>query len=182
MIDLVSIGKHTYGANSIKIQQWGEGAKLYIGKFCSIAGGVEVMLGGNHRIDWVSTFPFGHVSQQTFPTYNGEGHPITKGDVNIGNDVWIGDGATILSGITIGDGAIIATKSVVTKNVEPYSIVGGNPAKYIKHRFSKEIIEKLLEYRWWDLDDYIIDHISPLLCSAKSNELFQALEQIKKQL
>lgn len=176
------VGKHTYGASSIKIQQWGEGAKLYIGKFCSIAGGVEVMLGGNHRMDWVSTYPFGHVSQQIFPTYKGGGHPVTKGDVIIGNDVWIGDGVTILSGVNIGDGAVIATKSIVTKNVEPYSVVGGNPAKYIKHRFDKEIIEKLLYYKWWDLDDYVIDSLSPLLCSSNFNKLFQTLDNIKKLL
>lgn len=182
-MSLITIGKHTYGANSIKIQQWGEGAKLHIGKFCSIASGVEVMLGGNHRIDWASTYPFGHVSQQIFPKYKGEGHPMTKGDVNIGNDVWIGDGVTILSGVTIGDGAVLATKSVVTKNVEPYSVVGGNPARHIKHRFNKEIIKQLLEYKWWDLDDFTIDQISPLLCSSKFNELFQSLENIKnKQL
>ena len=180
-MSLVKIGEHTYGAESMKVQQWGEGAKLYIGKFCSIAGKVEVMLGGNHRVDWITTYPFGHVSKNAFPKYSGEGHPATKGDVNIGNDVWIGDGATILSGVTIGDGACIGTKSLVTKNVPPYTIVGGNPAKVIKKRFSDDIIEKLLEAKWWHLDDYIIDHISPLLCSDDFDQLFKVIKDIKKQ-
>ena len=162
-MSLVTIDKHTYGADSIKVQQWGEGAKLYVGKFCSVASKVEVMLGGNHRTEWASTFPFGHMSRDTFTNYNGKGHPATKGDVNIGNDVWIGDGATILSGITIGDGACIGTKSVITKDVPPYTIAAGNPAKHIKKRFSDDIITKLLEAKWWDLDDHIINHISPLI-------------------
>jgi len=181
-MSLVTIGKHTYGADSIKVQQWGEGAKLYVGKFCSVAGKVEVMLGGNHRTEWVSTFPFGHVSRDTFTKYNGEGHPVTKGDVNIGNDVWIGDGVTILSGVTIGHGACIGTKSVVTKDVPPYTIAAGNPAKHIKKRFSDEIIAKLLEAKWWYLDDHIIDHISPLLCSNDFEQLFDIINKIKKQL
>ena len=181
-MSLVTIGKHTYGADSIKVQQWGEGAKLYVGKFCSVAGKVEVMLGGNHRTEWVSTFPFGHMSRDTFTKYNGEGHPVTKGDVNIGNDVWIGDGATILSGVTIGHGACIGTKSVVTKDVPPYTIAAGNPAKHIKKRFSDEIIDKLLEAKWWYLDDHIIDHISPLLCSNDFEQLFDVINKIKKQL
>ena len=181
-MSLVTIDKHTYGADSIKVQQWGEGAKLYVGKFCSIASKVEVMLGGNHRTEWASTFPFGHVSKDVFTQYNGEGHPATKGDVNIGNDVWIGDGATILSGITIGDGACIGTKSVITKDVPPYTIAAGNPAKHIKKRFSDDIITKLLEAKWWDLDDHIINHISHLLCSGDFEQLFEIINKIKKQL
>ena len=181
-MNLITIGKHTYGADSIKIQQWGEGAKLYVGKFCSVASKVEVMLGGNHRTDWVSTFPFGHMSKDTFTKCNGIGHPSTKGDVNIGNDVWIGDSATILSGVTIGDGVCIGTKSVVTKDVPPYTIVAGNPAKHIKKRFSGDIIVGLLEAKWWDLDDNIINHISPLLCSNDFEQLFDVINKIKKQL
>ena len=164
-MSLVTIDKHTYGADSIKVQQWGEGAKLYVGKFCSIASKVEVMLGGNHRTEWASTFPFGHVAKDVFTQYNGEGHPATKGDVNIG-----------------GDGACIGTKSVITKDVPPYTIAAGNPAKHIKKRFSDDIITKLLEAKWWDLDDHIINHISPLLCSGDFEQLFEIINKIKKQL
>ena len=140
------------------------------------------MLGGNHRTDFVSTFPFGHMSRDTFTKHHGIGHPSTKGELLIGNDVWIGDGATILSGVTIGDGACIGTKSVITKDVPPYTIAAGNPAKHIKKRFSDDIITKLLEVKWWELDDHIIDHISPLLCSNDFKQLFDVINKIKKQL
>ena len=87
-----------------------------------------------------------------------------------------------MSGITIGDGACIANNSVITKDVEPYSIVGGNPSKHIKYRFPEEIREKLLEYKWWEMDEYIIDHISPLLCSNDFENLFKVLDEIQNQL
>jgi virginiamycin A acetyltransferase len=93
------------------------------------------------------------------------GHPSTKGDVIIGNDVWIGANVTIMSGVTIGDGAVIANNSHVVKNVEPYSLVGGNPAKLIKYRFTPEQIEKLLKIKWWYWDDKKINKFTPLLCN-----------------
>ena len=112
-----------------------------------------------------------------FNAFNGVGQPWTKGGVNIGNDVWVGTYATIHSGVNVGDGAVIASNSVVVKDVEPYSIVGGNPAKFIKWRFPEEIRTKL-----WDLEPYIVNHISPLLCSSNFDELFRVLDEIKQQL
>ena len=159
----MSFCKYTYGAPAIHWEN--ENAKLVVGKFCSIAGNVNIYLGGNHRMDWVTTYPFGHIHQNTFNNFNGEGHPSTKGDVIIGNDVWIGNNVTIMSGVIIGDGAVIANNSHVVKNVEPYSLVGGNPAKLIKYRFSKEQIEKLLEIKWWDWNDEKINQFTPLLCN-----------------
>jgi acetyltransferase-like isoleucine patch superfamily enzyme len=160
--DNLNFGKYTYGRPEI---YWSnENAVLKVGKFCSIASGVKVYLGGNHRIDWVSTYPFGHIHQDIFDLFNGEGHPSTKGDVTIGNDVWIGANVTIMTGVTIGDGAVIANNSHVVKNVEPYTLVGGNPAKLIKYRFSSEQIQKLLEIKWWDWEDEKINKFSPLLC------------------
>lgn len=144
-----SIGSFTYGAEHIKVKSWGEGTVLTIGKFCSIAGDVTVLLGGNHRTDWVTTYPFGHVHQSTFPC-SGIGHPSTNGNVIIGNDVWVGMGVTIMSGITIGDGAVIADNSHVVKSVPSYAIVGGNPATVIRSRFEPHQIESLLAIRWWD--------------------------------
>jgi len=158
----MSYGKYSYGTPTIR--SFGEGYKLYVGNFCSIASGVTVFLGGNHRTDWVTTYPFGHINKNIFNGFNGVGHPISKGDVIIGNDVWIGSGSTIMSGITIGDGAIIAANSHVIKNVAPYSIVGGNPAKHIKYRFTSEQIEKLLEIKWWNWDDKKINEYSKYIC------------------
>jgi len=128
------------------------GDKLIIGKFCMIASDVKfIMNGGNHITNAFSTYPFEIFGHGWEHAMNGKEHPY-KGDTKIGNDVWIGYNSTIMPGITIGDGAIIATNSTVVKDVEPYTVVGGNPAKVIKKRFSKEIIERLLKLKWWDWD------------------------------
>lgn len=128
------------------------GDKLIIGKFCMIASNVTfIMNGANHLTDAVSSYPFAIFGEGWKDAMDGKSYPV-KGDTIIGNDVWIGYNATIMPGVTIGDGAIIATGSVVTKDVEPYTIVGGNPAKEIKKRFSDEQISKLLELQWWNWD------------------------------
>jgi acetyltransferase-like isoleucine patch superfamily enzyme len=166
----MSIGKYTYDLPLVWNQ---DDVKLYIGNFCSIAEGVKILLGGNHRIDWVTTYPFGHRHTNIFNKFNGIGHPSTKGDVIIGNDVWIGEGAKIMSGVIIGDGAVIANDSHVVKNVEPYSIVGGNPAKFIKYRFESEQIEKLLKIQWWNWDDSKINEFTPLLCNEDIDKFIE---------
>jgi len=128
------------------------GDKLIIGKFCMIASDVTfIMNGANHLSESLSTYPFAIFGSGWEHAMDGKQYP-NKGNINIGNDVWIGYNATIISGITIGNGAIIASNSTVVKDVEPYSIVGGNPAKEIKKRFSKETIDKLLEIKWWNWD------------------------------
>lgn len=143
-----AIGDFTYGIPTI--MHWGEMATLKIGKFCSIAKDVTIFLGGNHRTDWVSTYPF-NVLNELFPNARDiTGHPGTKGDVIIDNDVWIGWGATILSGVTIGNGAVVAAKAVVTKDVPPYAVVAGNPAQIVKYRFSTETINSLQKIQWWN--------------------------------
>jgi acetyltransferase-like isoleucine patch superfamily enzyme len=155
------IGDFTYGAP--KVFHWGEPVQLEIGRFCSIAQEVNIFLGGNHRIDWVTTYPFNSINY-TFPDWKHlQGHPSSKGDIIIGNDVWIGYGASIMSGVKIGDGAVIGAKSVVSRDVKPYEIVAGNPAVTIKKRFSDDIIEKLLELKWWDLSQEEVNEIVPLL-------------------
>ncbi len=164
----MTFGKHTYGNPSI--HYYNQNAKLVIGNFCSIANNVNIYLGGNHRTDWVSTYPFGHINTHIFNTYDGSGHPGTKGDVIIGNDVWIGSNVTIMSGVIIGDGAVIANNSHVVKNVEAYTLVGGNPAKFIKNRFTSEQIEKLLEIKWWYWDDEKINTFAPLLCNINIDD------------
>ncbi len=128
------------------------GDKLIIGKFCMIASGVTfIMNGANHLSDAFSTYPFAIFGHDWANAMEGKDYP-TKSDTIIGNDVWIGYNATIMPGVKVGDGAIIATNSTVTKDVAPYAIVGGNPAREIKKRFSDEDIEKLLELQWWDWD------------------------------
>lgn len=169
-------GKYTYGTP--KIHWASSGAKLIIGNFCSIAGNVNIYLGGNHRPDWVTTYPFGHINQSKFNMFDGAGHPATKGNITIGNDVWVGDNVTIMSGVTIGDGAIIANNSHVVKDVEPYSIVGGNPAKLIKLRFTQDQINKLLEIKWWNWSDEKINEYTPLLCSSNIEFFINAALQI----
>lgn len=126
------------------------GDQLIIGKFCMIASQVTfIMNGANHLTKSISSYPFSIFGKDWQNAMDGKEYP-TKGNTIVGNDVWIGYNATIMPGITIGDGAIIAANSTVTKDVKPYSIVGGNPAKEIKKRFSKEHIEKLLSLKWWD--------------------------------
>ncbi len=140
------IGDYTYGKPTVECH-WEGLATLKIGKYCSIAGDVTIYLGGEHHTDWISTYPFNKIFSEANHI---EGHPWSRGDVIIGNDVWIGTGAFIRSGVTIGSGAVIGAKSVVTKNINPYEIVVGNPAKPIKKRFSDEVISDLLSIEWWN--------------------------------
>lgn len=156
-------GNYTYGR--CNVFNWGEPNKLVVGKFCSIAPNVNVYTGGNHRTDWVTTYPFGHIHNAIFNTFDGTGHPKSNGDVIIGNDVWIGSNVTIMSGITVGDGSVIANNSHVVKNVEPYSIVGGNPARFIKYRFTEEQIKKLLKIQWWNWPTDRINNNLHLMCN-----------------
>ncbi len=153
-----AIGKWSYGEPKILSRK--EGASLTIGAFCSFSTEVKIFLGGEHRTDWVTTFPFNKLweSAKTFT-----GHPSTKGDVIIGNDVWIGHAAIILSGVTIEDGAMIGAGAVVTKNVPAYGIVAGNPARLIQKRFEEDIIRRLLKIAWWNWDDDKIRAFMPLL-------------------
>lgn len=143
------------------------GDKLIIGKFCMIASGVTfIMNGANHLSKSISAYPFAIFGNGWEDAMEGKSYPI-KGDTIIGNDVWIGYNATILAGVHIGDGAIIATNATVTKDVEPYTIVGGNPAKEIRKRFTKEEIERLLKLKWWDRDiGWITNNVKKLTGNA----------------
>jgi chloramphenicol O-acetyltransferase type B len=165
---MYDIGDYTYG--SPDVFSYGEGARLRIGKYGSIASGVQIFLGGNHRPDWVTTYPF-PVLDGDWPGAAGiVGTPLSKGDVVIGNDVWIGYGATILSGVRIGDGAVIGAMAVVTKDVPDYAIVAGNPARVVKMRFDDTSIARLLEIKWWDWPAERVDANTPLLCSNRVAE------------
>jgi acetyltransferase-like isoleucine patch superfamily enzyme len=171
------VGRFTYGHENIQVREWGEGRHVSIGAFCSIADKIQIFLGGNHRTDWISTFPFGHVYTEELGGTHIVGHPRSKGDVTIGNDVWIASGVTILSGVSIADGAVIGANSTVTHDVGPYEIHAGNPAGLIRKRFSDEIIGLLCSLRWWELPVAEIIKIQDILSAepdAKSlNELLE---------
>jgi acetyltransferase-like isoleucine patch superfamily enzyme len=139
------IGKMTYGQPLPRVIEFADNnSALVIGNFCSIAENVTIMLGGEHHTDWITTYPLYLAFRNPKPSV------YSKGGVTIGHDVWIGKDALILSGVTIGNGAIIGAGAVVTKNVEPYSIVAGNPAKMIKKRFDQETIDTLETIQWWN--------------------------------
>jgi acetyltransferase-like isoleucine patch superfamily enzyme len=164
-------GRGTYSSN-LKIYSWNEGAKFFIGSYCSIADGVQIYLGGEHNVNWVTTYPF-NVFRKAGKHITG--HPKTKGDVKIGNDVWIGKEAMILSGVTIGDGAVIAARSIVSKDIEPYAIAGGNPVREIRKRFDDKIIEELLKIRWWEWDIQRIDRALSLLLN---NDIYKFINAV----
>jgi len=170
-----TIGRGSYGVP--EVHDWQDGPTLKIGSFCSISAYVQIYLGGEHRHDWVTTSPLSVMfkDQRFFD------HSRSKGDVLIGNDVWICGNATILSGITIGDGAVIANGAVVSRNVAPYSIVAGNPAKHIKYRFSKEVIKELLLIQWWDWPEAVLRKQIESLLSADIESFIQQAQELKKQ-
>ena len=154
------MGVNCYGTPHIKHAH--PDTMLSIGNYCSVAKNVEIYLGGNHRIDWVSTYPFPPFFAQASHIQD---YVTSRGDVTIGSDVWLCQNTTILSGVTIGHGAVVANGAVVTKNVEPYAIVAGNPAKFIRWRFDEPTREALLNSAWWDWPEDEILSIVHLICS-----------------
>ena len=137
---------------------------------------MTIFLGGEHRSDWVTTYPF-NVLDPRFTHI--KGHPHSKGDVVIGNDVWVGRGAAILSGVRVGDGAVIGAYAVVVRDVPAYGIVAGNPAKLLRTRFSDAIIEELEDVRWWDWPDERIDRAVPYLQSDRIDEFLNLVRDGK---
>lgn len=170
---MIRIGKYTYGAENITIRYPDEDTDLIIGKFCSIAQRVTVFQKGDHRIDWMTTFPFGLVSKEVFPKCSGKGIPISKGDIIIGNDVWIGENTTIMSGTIIGDGAVVGANSHVVGRIKPYSVNGGNPVQFYCYRFNEKIIKKLLQIKWWNWDEAKINEYSDILCSVDYEKIIR---------
>jgi chloramphenicol O-acetyltransferase type B len=152
-----------------------EGAdKLIIGSFCSIGSGAAFIMAGNqgHRNDWISTFPFFWMPEVAAFEGALNGYRAA-GDTVVGNDVWIGSEAIVMPGISIGDGAVIGTRAVVTRDVAPYTIVGGNPASVIRPRFEKDLIAHLLKLRWWDWPDEQLRDAMPILCSGDIERLHE---------
>lgn len=144
--------------------------KLKIGRFCSIGSGVVFVMAGNqgHNHRWISTYPF--MGKSEFP--NSKDGFVRAGDTVIGNDVWIGTEAMIMPGVTIGDGVVIGSRALVTKDVPPYSIVGGNPAKVIKMRFTPEEIQMLKELSWWNWSPEKINEAMKFICNSDIEEFY----------
>jgi acetyltransferase-like isoleucine patch superfamily enzyme len=169
---LVQIGQGTYGSDNLVIHNWDLSTKVSIGKYCQIADNVHIFLGGNHDWKRITTFPFSKDStiNNLFGTQGGSS--FSKGNIEIGNDVWIASHVSIMSGVKIGSGAVIGAYSHVTRDVKPYEIVTGNPATHMRFRFSEEIIESLLALAWWDWDaQEIIDSLELLLGVPDSSQI-----------
>ena len=168
------VGDFTYATNP-RIWTWGQDARLYIGKFCSIGANVQFLLGGEHHTEWITTYPFNVLLKDVYPS--GETCAKTKGNIKIGNDVWIGNDAKILSGVTVGDGAVIASSAVVTRNVLPYEIVAGNPAtsRARKKRYRIQPYEawRIWQINWWDWPLEKIAEAIPLMMGKSADDLIE---------
>jgi len=168
------IGRGSYGP--VKIHTFGDSATLKMGAFCAIGPEVAILLGGEHKTRSISMYPFDKLfspSRNDLPRSH-----FSKGDVEIGNDVWVGRGTVILSGVKIGDGAVVGAGTVVARDVPPYAVVVGNPMKILKHRFSEEIVSSLLEICWWDWDDKDIDSARPLLLGDDMDAFFAFAKRV----
>ncbi|MBN2469067.1 MAG: CatB-related O-acetyltransferase [Deltaproteobacteria bacterium] len=171
-------GKHTYGPEPELVgplwvvKQLAQGSR--IGNFCSISSGLQFIFRGKHMVDWVSTYPFRDMWQMDVPL-----NSLPQYDpIVVGNDVWIATNAKIMQGVKVGDGAVIAQESFVTKDVPPYSIVGGYPAEIIRYRFSKSQICELLKIAWWNWDDDTIKRVVPYLVNKDVNEFIRSAKKI----
>lgn len=190
----IIVGKHSYYSGYYHKHSFDDCArylnpdrddvdKLIIGSYCSIGSGAVFMMAGNqgHRNDWISTFPFFYQDNENFAQAD-DGFQ-RAGDTIIGNDVWIGSEAMIMSGVTVGHGAIIASRAVITKDVAPYEVVGSNPAKHIKYRFSESEIAMLLEMEWWTWPETDLKDCIKQLCSSDIERLYNYWQsEIRSQL
>ena len=163
------IGEYTYGSPYIHDYE----DNIEIGRYCSIGPDVMILVGGEHYLDRVSTYPFG----MKFQDFSDPNCPrLSKGDITIENDVWIGARVTILSGIKIGNGAVVAAGAVVTKDVPPYAIVGGVPAKIIKYRFDEQTIKELQATKWWEKS---IDELKPYKSLIQGKDIKEFIKNFK---
>ncbi len=169
---MYEIGEGSYGG--LNIFSYDEKTKIEIGSYCSFAFGVTAILGGNHRHDWTTTYPFSDMWPEAQKI---SGHPSSNGNVKIGSDVWVGAEAMIMSGVTIGDGAVVAARTVVTRDVLPYQIVGGAPGKPIDWRFDTETIARLMAIKWWNWPKERILRAIPLMLSPKVDYFLEAAEK-----
>jgi acetyltransferase-like isoleucine patch superfamily enzyme len=165
--NLIEMGQYSYGAIRLEEPNY---QTVRVGKYTSIASGVVALMGGHHA-DWVSTYPF-----HAWPEFGHkrDGRNIAYGDIVVGSDVWIGLNVTIKGGVVIGDGAIIGATAFVNKNVEPYEIVGGIPAKHIRYRFNPDQISALLQIQWWNWNTDLVKEFALLLISSDIDKFIEA--------
>ncbi|MCQ3016291.1 CatB-related O-acetyltransferase [Pseudomonas tremae] len=166
------VGVGTYGIP--EIVDFGDDAILRVGAYTSIAEGVKILLGGEHRTDWITTYPFPAMVEQVADIKD---YAPSKGDVVIGSDCWICANAIIVSGVTIGHGAIVGAGAMVVRDVAPYSVVGGNPCKFIRWRFEEDVRELLLQAAWWDWPMEEVKSVARTLCSADMNTFVDYIRQ-----
>lgn len=159
---LVEIGRHSYGHGFV-VHWDGESTRVEIGRYTSIARGVQLFAGQEHNLDWGTTYPFTHLPSEWAELRQLSGHPLSKGNIVLGSDVWIGYGALIRSGVTVSHGAVIGMGAVVTRDVPPYAIFAGNPAKLIRYRFSPDVVAELLKLAWWNWAPEKVRKIAPVL-------------------
>ncbi|MGR3623126.1 CatB-related O-acetyltransferase [Pseudophaeobacter sp.] len=178
----IEIGRFTHGYETINFRNWGDGANVKIGSFCSFSENIQVILGGQPRADWITSFPFGSVFQDELGDDEIQSQDQANTDVCIGNDVWIGDGVTIMPGVSIADGAVIAANATVVKDVGPYEIWGGNPATLQRKRFDDDVIAGLQDLAWWNLPEELIQEMVPLLSTSPNPGLIEGLKTIIEDL
>jgi acetyltransferase-like isoleucine patch superfamily enzyme len=175
----VSIGRGTYGVKSSVVPNATAQSPIRIGNFCSIAPGVRLLAHLDHRTELPSLFPFRtllfpHLKpdiEEPYPNLDA----VSRGPIVLGHDVWIGTNAIVLSGVTIGTGAVIGAGAVIARNVLPYAIMVGNPARLVRYRFAPELISKLLESSWWDLTDHQLLQLEPYLYNADIDAFVRAV-------
>ncbi|HEX8416856.1 MAG TPA: CatB-related O-acetyltransferase [Methylobacterium sp.] len=171
------IGAYSYGRPKVRFPE--SGRRLTIGRYCSIADKVEILLGGDHRLDWVSTYPFAAMRGLWPDAQASQDHHASRGDVRIGSDVWLASGCLILSGVRIGHGAVVAAHAVVARDVPDYAVVAGNPARIVRHRFAPGIVEGLVETAWWELEPGPVSRLVPLLQADRPEALIDAVRAIR---
>lgn len=178
----LEIGRFTHGYEDMEIRGQGGGANVSIGSFCSIGTDVTLLLHGAPQLDRITAFPFGSAFVDDLGGSDVHVPSPAGGDVVIGNDVWIGTGATLLAGVRIGDGAVIGPNTTVTGDVGAYEVWVGNPAQLVRKRFDDEICDQLQRLRWWDLPLPLIQQMSPLLTVQPTLELIEGLQSIVSDL
>ena len=177
----IEVGDYSYGVPAVR---WAPPQrtmfKLSIGKYCSFAADIDIYVGrqGRHTVDFLSTYPIGLIHGPMLPGDQSQAHSGNLG-VSIGSDVWIGRGAQIMAGVTIGDGAVIGARSLVTNDVPPYAIAVGTPAKTLRHRFPPDIVEALLEIRWWEFDGETLSKNIQLFNKADMRAVVERLRELK---